>query len=217
MKFFFISFIGALTLFSCSSTKITSRWKADVKAQSAFTNIMTVVVAGDEERPLVEKLEKHIAGDFKRMGYTGLSAFQEFGPRVLKGLNESAVIAKLNEKGVDAVMMVSLLNKTKEKYYIPSRMQQTPYAYYYDKFERHYDVIYERTTLPGYYVDGTRYFWECSFYDIHTGRLLYSSISESFDPGSLEALAHQYGSWMISDMVKEKIIVDKVSVASFQK
>ena len=217
MKLYITAFSGFLLLASCSSTKITSRWKADVKPQSSFTNIMAVVVAGNEESPLIEKMEKHIAGDFSTLGYKGLSAFHEFGPKTLKDLNESALLAKLKEKGIDAVMMVSLLNKAKEKYYVPSRMQRTPYAYYNDRFERHYGVIYDRTIIPGYYAEDTRYFWECSFYDIHTGRLLYSAISESFDPGSVEILAHQYGFWMVNDMVKEEIIVDKVSQAASQE
>jgi hypothetical protein len=217
MKVYTIAAVVSLFLVACSSTKITSRWKADVKPKTTFTNIMAVVVAGDEEHALIEKMEKHIAGDFSMMGYKGLSAFQEFGPRTLKGMNEPALIAKLNEKGIDAVMMVSLLNKTKEKYYIPSRMQRTPYAYLNDRFQRHYDIIYDRTIVPGYYAEDTRYFWECSFYDIHTGQLLYSAISESFDSGNLEALAHQYGSWMVNDMIKENVIIDKVSQAAFYK
>ena len=217
MKFFLTVIAGALILFSCSTTKITSRWKPGVKPQSSFTNIMAVVVAGDEDRPLIEKMEKHIAGDFRMMGYKAVSAYDQFGPKALKGLNEPALIARLNEKDVDAVIMVSLLNKTKERYYIPGRIQQTPYAYYNDRFQRHYDIINERTAIPGYYVEDSRYFWECSFYDTKTGRLLYSAISESFDTGSIETLAHQYGSLMVSDMVKEKIIVDKKAKSGFQK
>ena len=217
MKFFLIAIVTVVLFSSCSTTKITSRWKADTMPQASFNTVMAVVVAGNEDRPLIEKMEKHIAGDFNLMGYKGLTAFQEFGPKTLRGLNEPALIAKLNEKGVDAVMMVSLLNKTKEKYYVPDRMQRTPYAYYNDRFQRHYDVIYERTIVPGYYAEDTRYFWECSFYDTRSGKLLYSAISESFEPASLDGLAHQYGSLMVSDMVKEKIIIDKASQSTFQK
>jgi hypothetical protein len=216
MKLKLISIAAALVLFSCSTTNITSRWKAqDISPQSSYRDIMALVVAGDEDRPLVEKMETHIVGDFKLMGYSAYSAFTEFGPKALKGLNEPALMARFSDKGVDAVMMVSLLNKQKEKYYIPGRMQQTPYAYYYDRFHRHYGVIIERTVTPGYYAEDTRYFWECNFYDVKTGKLLYSSISESFDPQSLDGLAHQYASLMISDMVKEKVIPDKAAKAAF--
>jgi hypothetical protein len=216
MKFKLITIAASLILFSCSTTNITSRWKAkDISPQSSYRDIMALVVAGDEERPLIEKMEKHIAGDFNVMGYNAYSAFAEFGPKALKGLNEPALMAKFSEKGIDAVLMVSLLNKQKEKYYVPGKMQQTPYAFNYDRLYRHYDIMTERTVAPGYYAEDTRYFWECNFYEVRSGKLLYSSVSDSFDPQSLDGLAHQFGSLMVSDMVKEKVIVDKVAKAAF--
>jgi hypothetical protein len=201
---------------ACSTTKITSRWKAPgVTPISAYRDILVLVVAGEEDKTLISKMEKHMAGDFVLMGYSAYSALSEFGPGALKGLNESAIVAKFQERGIDAILLVSLLNKQKEKYYVPGRMQQTPYADYYDRFPRHYDVMMERIVTPGYYSFDTRYFWECSFYEARSGKLLYSAISESFDPQSLESLAHQFGSRMVSDMVKEKVIVDKIDKAGF--
>ena len=211
MKFKIITTGITLILFySCSTTKISSRWKPNLEPQTNLITIMSLVVTSDAERPLREKMENHISGDFTIHGYIGISALTAFGPKALIGLNEQAIMQKMKEKNIDAVMMISLLNKKREKYYVPAKAQETPFSINYNRFSSHYNTINERILMEGYYTEDTRYFWECSLYETQTGRLLYSSISESFDPGSKETLAHQFGVEMIKDILKEKIIVNKI-------
>jgi len=214
MKFKIITAVFlSIIAYSCSTTtKISSRWKPGLAPQTNFVTIMSLVVAGDSERPLREKMEKHVAGDFTTHGYTGISALATFGPKALTGLNEHALMEKIKEKNVDAVLLISLLNKKREKYYVPAKAQETPFAINYNKFSSHYNTINERILMEGYYTEDTRYFWECSLYDVQTGKLLYSAISESFDPGSTETLAHQFGLEMIKDIIKQEIISDKTPV-----
>src|SRR6187551_666155 len=107
MKFKVITAAISLLLFySCSTTKISSRWKPGLEPQANFVTIMSLVVAGDAERPLREKMENHIAGDFTSHGYIGISALTAFGPKALTGLNEQAIMQKMKEKNIDAVMMI---------------------------------------------------------------------------------------------------------------
>lgn len=52
----------------------------------------------------------------------------------------------------------------------------------------------------------TRYFWETNLYDLRTGDLLCSVQTESFDPLSVEAMAHEYGKLIVADMVNNDIL-----------
>ena len=75
-----------------------------------------------------------------------------------------------------------------------------------------YDRIYEN----GYYDVSTKYFWESNFYDLETKQLVYSAQTESFDPGSAESLAHEYGKLILSNMVKNQVLGDQTKGASMR-
>jgi hypothetical protein len=89
---------------------------------------------------------------------------------------------------------------------VPGRVYYSPYVVYHRRFWGYYTTIYDRIYTPGYYSVDTKYFWESNFYDIATRELLYSVQTRSFDPGSAESLAHEYGRIIIGDMDKNGIL-----------
>jgi hypothetical protein len=99
-----------------------------------------------------------------------------------------------------------LLDKTKERYYVPAQINYSPYVIYRNRFWRYYTTMYDRIYTPGYYTVETKYFWESNFYDMDSKQLLYSVQTRSFDPSSTESLAHEYGQLIVSNMVKSKIL-----------
>lgn len=81
-------------------------------------------VLKDNDSILQSKIEKHLAGDLNDLGYSAASEVYPPGTFV-KGDTTKAIEAR-NSKGFDAVLTVVLLNKEKEKHYIPGRMIYTP-------------------------------------------------------------------------------------------
>ena len=59
----------------------------------------------------------------------------------------------------------------------------------------------------GYYAEDTKIFWESNFYDLRDKKMIYSSQSRSFDPGSKESLAHYYGVLMANSLVKSRVLI----------
>jgi hypothetical protein len=116
------------------------------------------------------------------------------------------VIGKLNSSGVDAVITVVLLDKQRERDYVPGRIYYSPYTIYHRRFTGYYNTLYDRIYSPGYYQVNTRYFWESNFYNIKNDELLYSVQTESFDPNSAETLAHEYGKLIVNNMAGQGII-----------
>jgi len=129
-----------------------------------------------------------------------------YGPKEFDQLNEQQAIEKLKSKGVDAVLTIVLLDKTKERYYVPGHMNYTPYGFYYNRFWGYSRAIYGRIYSPGYYVTDTKYFWESNLYDLTSGDLLYSSQSQSFDPSTSAAMGKEYGKLIVEDLDTERVI-----------
>jgi len=210
MKDFKIVLFLFLTLAGCTTSRITSSWKADNTVPKYYNRILVMGLIRDADRTLQENMENHLVGDLKEMGYNAVSSLQEYGPKAFTGLDEESAISKIKDNGVDAVLTIVLLDKDKERKYIAGSIYYSPYGYYYNRFWGYYGTMYRRIYEPGYYVTDTRYFWESNFYDMSTQKLIYSVQTQSFDPASSENLGHEYGQMILKDMVKNKV-VNKVS------
>ncbi len=191
---------------SCSSSRITNSWKSDSIPEKKFNKIIVVSIIAGSDWAIRDKMETHLVGDLSDKGYTAISAIKEYGPKYFENMNETAVLEKLANSGVDAVVTVVLLDKNKEQYYVPGKVYYSPYSIYQRNFYGYYTTIYNRVYTPGYYQVDTKYFWESNFYDLKNKSLLYSVHTETFDPESIEILAHEYGLLIVNDMSKKAVL-----------
>lgn len=198
-----LSLILLLLATGCSSSKITTSWKAKNDAPLQYKNILVLGLIPEKDRRIQERMEEHMVGDLTDMGYTAISALQEYGPKTFEGLSEKEVIQKLTNKGVDAIITIVLLDKKKERKYIPGR------AYNSGEFWNYYGTRNRMIYEPGYYVTDTKYFWETNFYEMQNQSLLYSVQTRSFSPETSETMSHEYGKLIVDDMLKQKILLKK--------
>jgi hypothetical protein len=167
---------------------------------------MVVAIVNFTDRNLREKMEIHLVEDLKLYNISAVSSYQEFGPKYFEDLTEKETIDKINSAKVDAVLTIVLLDKEKEKYYIPGRVYYTPYTIYSRRFWGYYSTIYERVYEPGYYAEKTNYFWESNLYDMSNKEMIYSIQTKSFNPENTENLAHDYGKVITADLQKNGIL-----------
>lgn len=205
-RFQFGGILLFLMISSCSTSDITTSWKAENTSAKRYKKIIVMGLIGDPDRSIREKMEEHMAGDLKDLGYDAVTAVSEYGPKAFENMKEEEAVKKLNDRKIDAVVTVVLLNKTMERNYVPKRMQYSPYAIYHNNFWGYYSTMHGRTSSKNYYEVNTKYFWETNFYDLDGRVLLYSAQSQSFDPESPGRLGHEYGLMIVKDMVKKNIL-----------
>lgn len=195
-------------LTACSTSNITSSWKEKDVQPLRYRKIMVLGLINGPDRNVRESMETNIASGLNRLGYSAVCACDEFNPKAFEGLSEKEALAKISDKGIDAVLTVVLLDKSKEKFYMPARVHYSPYAVYHSRFYGYYHTMYLRVYSPGYYTTTEKYFWESNFYSVDsTTRLLYSAQSQSFDQ-AISSLSYQYSEMIIRDMLKSNIIKD---------
>lgn len=175
----------------------------------AYHKILVLGLINEPDRTIREKMEEHIVGDLKGLGYNAVCSCNEFDPKAFENINEQEALEKLSNSGIDAVLTVVLLDKAKEKYYIPGRVYYSPYVIYHNRFYGYYRTMYDRVYQPGYYETSTKYFWESNFYTLEGKDLLYSAQSQSFDPASASSLSHEYGEMIVKDMVKNNVLTNQ--------
>jgi hypothetical protein len=206
MKKISLIFLVLLLAAGCNTSKITTSWKADNTIPKKYNKIMVLGLIRDADRTIQENMENHFAGDLHDLGLNAVSSLKEYGPKAFDNMDEAAAVAKLKNSGVDAVITIVLLDKQKEKSYVPGSIHYSPYGYYYNRFWGYRTTLYQRIYEPGYYVTDTKYFWESNFYDMSTQQLVYSVQTQSFDPYNSESMGHEYGKMIVKEMVKENIL-----------
>ncbi len=197
-----------LVITGCSSSKITSSWRTPETVQTPIKKIMVVGLIREADRSMKEQLEEHMIDDLKALGYDAVSAYKEYGPKAFDNMDEKAVLDKLKNSNVDAVITIVLLNKRRERLYRPAAIIQSPYNIYYSRFWGYYSTLSDRIYTPGYYETSTKYFWESNMYCLCDKALLYSSQTQSFDPASAGTLGHEYGKMIVKDMLKQKVLAN---------
>ncbi|HEX6847222.1 MAG TPA: hypothetical protein VF144_09600 [Chitinophagaceae bacterium] len=200
-------FLAVAFIFSsCTSSRITSSWKAADVQQKQYKKVLVLGLFLEKDRALKEKMEAHIVSDLKALGYDAICSCDEYGPKAFENIKEAEALQKLSGGGIDAVLTVVLLDKTKERYYVPNHVYYSPYSVYHNHWWGYYSTMYDRIYQPGYYAVDTKYFWESNFYDLDTKKLIYSAQTQSFDPSSAESLAHEYGKLIVNDMKNKTVL-----------
>lgn len=190
----------------CTTSKITTSWKADNTIPQKYNKVLVLGLIRESDRTIQANMENHLVGDLKELGYNAVSSLQEYGPKVFDKMDEDAAVGKLKNSGVDAVVTIVLLDKEKERKYVPGNMYYSPYGYYYNRFWGYRTVLSHRIYEPGYYITDTKYFWESNLYDMGTQKLVYSVQTQTFDPANSETMGHEYGQMIVNDMVKNNVL-----------
>ncbi|HEX4956534.1 MAG TPA: hypothetical protein VFV46_00035 [Lacibacter sp.] len=190
----------------CTTSRITSSWKAKGEITPVFQKILVLGLLHENNHALQQRMETHLADDLKMLGYKTITSLDEYGPKAFEHMSEKEALEKLKYSGIDGVLTIVLLDKAKEQYYVPGRIHYSPYGFYYDRFWGYRGVLYQRIYEPGYYVTDTQYFWESNLYMVQTQQLVYSVQTESFDPVNTQNQAHEYGKLIIKNMLTNGII-----------
>ena len=190
----------------CTSSKITSSWKTQDIPTYGINKVLVLGLIRDSDSTIQEKMENHFVGDLLDLGYNAVSSLQEYGKKAFDGIDEETALDMLKKKGVDAVMTIVLLDKSKETKYVPEAIGYSPHGHYYQSFWGYRSYTYSRIYEPGYYVTNSKYFWESNFYAVDTPKLIYSVQTQSFEPSTSESMAHEYGRMIVKNMVKQNVL-----------
>jgi hypothetical protein len=200
--------ISTIISLGCSSgTKITSSWKSPAapSSASAYKNVMVLALLSERDRSLQQSMEKEMVDELAGKGISAASAYETFGPGRFS-TNEKLAVRQLKKTRADAVMTITLLDKTKESNYVPGNVTFQPLGVYYNRFSGYYNYAYNRMYNQGYYTTNTNYFWESNLYDLKSNKLVYSVQTESFDPASAQVLSKDYSRKIVENMMKQGVL-----------
>jgi hypothetical protein len=176
-KFLCASALLAL-LASCSpSTKIVQSWRdPEVSVvDGAYNKVLVICLLKDETTRRIG--EDHMVAFLN--GH-GVASYTLFGDQLEK-INEEGMTEKMRAGGIDAVMIMRLVDKNKEQTYVPG----STYPAYYGSPYGYYGYSYGYYSTPGYVQTTTYYTVETNVYGTHRNKLVWSGTTSTVDPTDL--------------------------------
>lgn len=210
MKKYIVMGLALCTLIfaGCTSgVRMTSSWNDTKNAGNASSvkKILVVGLFGEKCRVLRQQMEEQMAGNLAKLGYTAVTSFQEFGPKMFVNIPEDQAMHLIDSGytgNYDGVIIVSIVDRNTKKSYVPG--YYNPYPYY--GFRPYYSPFYPSYYQSGYYKTDTQYQFEANFYDLNNKKILYSGQSEVVDPSSPGTLAVNYSKIIVKDMRKKNVL-----------
>lgn len=201
--------IFSLLLTACgTNTAIVGSYTSPEAAEKAYDNIMVTGLTRNilprevVETQTVNALRRNDVEASHSMDL--ISEHMNFDDQQVK----DSVINAVDERGFDAYLVVTLLDKETETTYVPGNTSYAPlpgyphYQNYWGYYTHNYRVVYE----PGYYTVDQLYYMEANLFDAETEELVWSAQTRSYDPGSIQALADDLARTIASELESQNLL-----------
>jgi hypothetical protein len=205
--------ITAMALFiilsGCTGSKVIHRWVDPNWKSVPQQRILVVSLINRQDHNWDEKIESHIVGDLKNVGILAVSAYKLFGSDAFNGKDRNTIETSLKDSGYTGYVTIVLLDKKSEQVYVSPSVSPSASRVSEEinsPFGKYVYGLTDRILAPGYFTTTTKYFWETNFYGHPDGNLRYAAQSRSFDPNSINNMAHEFGKLIVKDMLKFKVI-----------
>jgi hypothetical protein len=196
--------IGAATVLAVVACgpqmSVKSTWKDPSITGTQYKKVLVVGLSSKETVP--RTFENEFSTVLSQHGVSAAPSSTTVPPGAEKDQEQMKQV--LQAGGYDAVMVTRLVDRTKETTYVPGT-SYTP-APYYGGFYSYYYTAYPMVYDPGYLVESEIVQIETNVYDLNTGKLVWSGISEVVDPETTTDEIRHFSHMVGDRMAKEGLI-----------
>ena len=154
-----------LVIAGCSPPRIYTAWQKHSQPAN-YIQILSACIIKDKDDSIRTSLERNMCTDLEKLGYKTSSLIRDFGPNGLRDLGQEETYLKLCTQGIDAVFLITLIDKSKEKQFISKKTYVFPERYYYKRIWNYKNIQADFTTENQ--TGGAGYFWEAILFNLST-------------------------------------------------
>ena len=191
----------AVVAVSCgTSTQMVESWREPDFKPHVYNKVLIIGIGENELRVKVfEEIMSQKMAARKVDVLRGLNVI----PRTAD--NMDAVKEAVRASGSDLAITCRFLGMEKETQYVPGSSYYVPGPTYYGMYS-YYPSAYAVASDPGYFTTYKVYKIESNVYDVKTEKLIWSGRSETTDPINPEDGINSFGTTLIGELIKFKII-----------
>jgi hypothetical protein len=185
-------FALATLVASCASTDMTSTWTDPSAKGASITRV--AVVALTKDPGLRRMAEDTTAANLK--GAQAVPSYQIVGDTELK--DREAMKAKLRAAGMNAALVMRMSGVTE---------QVTAVDGPYGTFDGYYDFAAGGVYDPAYLQTDTVVHMISNLYDLERNKLIWSGVSETFDPTSVSSNMKSVSKAVAKSLQKDRLVL----------
>ena len=202
MKKFLVFIFSAVLFASCATTtNIENSWHdpdASVTLSKLNKVLIVALLRNDVHR---RATESQLASFLKNKGVPSFNYLRA----EMYTQPESVVKQKLKADGFDGVIILRLADVERDINYIPGTYNT--YPRYYGRFWPYLSNSWNNYYQPGYFQTTKKFTVETNVYSLRLDKLVWSGITSSSDPESIEKLVGSVAQEIYGRMKKEGFIV----------
>jgi hypothetical protein len=199
-------------LCGCTSPRVILAWK-NQRLPENYDRILVAAVVKSPADGLRREIEKDFTQDLMSLGYNAVSRFDEFGQNGLSKLGQEETYIKLCNKGIDAVIIITLIDESKEKQQKIRKSYGYPNKYYYTRIWNYKNIQADLALKDS---GNTSYFWEAILFNLRTLETECTIQTKHFKNFKEEKMAREFEKRVISEMVKQKVLTRKQPISTLK-
>jgi len=208
MRIALLGVIMAGVLSSCATTNLLTSWVDPEAGGKKLGNVLVIGVA--RNAPVRRQFEDSFARVLKSRQVGALTSYVQLPDPA--AINEAAVKPVALKEKVTHVLIVRLVDRKT----VTSYVQSSPtyyggpvagrYPVYYGSWPSYYNTGYATTTRPGYTYDTEYVHLETNVYDVATGKLVWSGLTETALGSRLQEQIEEFIEVISGAMIGDKLI-----------
>jgi hypothetical protein len=196
--------LTASAIGNCNSAKLVASVKNPSYSGQRFKKVLVI---GMSDNPAIRSdFEDALANKLARDGMEAIPGHSILLRPESANMDLDYLKAQIREHHIEAVLLTRLVKVEKNVTYIPGHSYTVPYAYY-NSFYGYYPVAYRQVYSPDYLREDKTVRIETSLYATATpeGELVWTGISDSFNPSSAKKTIDNVVKVVVKDLEKEGI------------
>jgi hypothetical protein len=193
--------VALSTVAACASTSVRDSWTApDVQGPLDYDKVLVVFMTDREStRRAAEGAMVNRVGNAEAVASFTLFTTEQV--RNAEG-NENAIRQRLRSEGIDAAIVMRLVDEKEQLNYSAGMTYPTPYRGFYGFYGYGWGMAYS----PGYMSSSTIVSVETSVYDLDADKLVYSGLTETVDPSEVARLVNDIADAVTNDLRSKGLI-----------
>ena len=180
---------------SCASTKLTSSWREPTAGPLKFAKVIVIVIATDET--IRRTAEDQLVGMVKKT--TAVASYTLISANDLQ--DKEAARAHVTAGGFDGALVMRVAGKEDRERWVAGSYPTSYYSFY-----GYYGYAGAMVYSPSYLVTDTIVNVETNVYSVKDDKLIWSGLSETFNPKSTQALIGDVARAVAWDLKKQGLI-----------
>jgi len=198
-----LSALAALSLGGCSGgPKLINAWQDPEFESLPFDDVLVVGIGANPGR--VRIFEQAFTEQLVSQGVRAQPGYNLFPPE--DQAPQEAIEAALQEHQVDAIIITRVLGVDRKSTYTPGYTIATPGSRYYRDYYGLYDYSYSYYHSPGYTSAYDVVQLETNVFDVASGSLVWTGMTETVDPTNIEKEAAKLAKIVLEELTVRKLI-----------